>query len=104
MEHRHGQRTSIHLPVSLWQGGEHLGWFTTKDMSMGGMSLKGGVKKLADNSIVSVLIEAEHAVFETIESFKALVIHQSENSIGLMLIDHSVNMVRLLPQVMELAA
>lgn len=84
MEHRNGSRTATCIKVFLHQGGKCLGCFETRDLSFGGLSLKGNAKKLTNNSLVDVSIEQRRDIQLGSTVLKALVVHQQLNCIGLM--------------------
>jgi len=84
MEHRKGSRKEICLGVFLHLGDKCLGRYETRNLSAGGLSLKGSVRELANNSLVYVSLEQRLETDPASSVFKALVIHQTFNRIGLM--------------------
>ncbi len=87
MEHRKGLRIPICLNVSLRKGNKDLGWYETGDFGAEGLSLKGRIYDLPNNSLVSVSIDQHQDAQPENYVFKALVVHQELNSVGLMWVD-----------------
>ena len=83
MFHFTNSHTGTCLPVSLWYGTEFLGWFRARDIDQTGMLISGPVKKLADNSIVTVAIELQQQDGIVTHQVKALVMHPTYNEVEL---------------------
>tara|TARA_R110002110_G_scaffold167482_1_gene368490 strand:- start:39264 stop:39578 length:315 start_codon:yes stop_codon:yes gene_type:complete len=88
MEHRNGARRPVNLNINLCQNGEDFGWFLGKDISPGGLSVKGKLQELENNSLLTVQIEQIIKGYAQYIELKAFVIHQDNNTIGLMWAEH----------------
>ena len=104
MEHRNGSRKPIGLNVRLHRAGEDVGWYLTKDIGPGGLSVKGKVKGLEKNSLVTVGIERVDKGETKYTTLKAFVIHQSDNSTGLMWAEYDVSLDQVFQDSVSLAA
>ncbi len=104
MEHRNGSRSSICLNVNLCQGSRDMGWHKVKNLGVGGLCLTGRVDDLANNSMVDVLIEQLQGSELKQFSLKALVVHQAENSMGLMWAGYAPGYIGIVPELMAAAA
>jgi len=85
MEHRYYPRMPISLGVEVFRRDQLLGHAQTKDISLGGMKLQNGQPVLNRNDVIALRIwlnGEEHVM-------RGLVIHTSQRSAGVMLIDMS---------------
>ena len=65
-----------------------MGCFLTKDIGPGGLSLKGKIRGLNNNSLLTVQVEQTAKGDTQYIELKAFVIHQGNNTIGLMWVEH----------------
>lgn len=96
MEHRIGTRSKLAVPVALRQGDKFLGWFRTRDIAPGGIAIQGGVGTLANNSMVNVALESANPNVIPLGNFKAVVVHQKHDCLGLMWVENHPEVVALL--------
>jgi len=83
MEHRYYPRMPISVKVDLFKRDQLLGHALTKDISLGGMMLQNGQPVLNRNDVIILRIW-----MRGVEQFmRGLVIHCSQESAGVMLID-----------------
>ena len=104
MEHRNGSRANVTLNANLCQGSRHVGWYRIKNLSSGGVCLTGVAENLANDSMVTVLIEQGRGSNLKKSSLKALVVHQDENSIGLMWAGYEPSYQEIVPELIAHAA
>lgn len=96
MEHRNGERINVVLPASLRQGRHFLGWFTTRDISRTGLALHGTAPGLANNSIITVTIETRNGGNPVLQDYRALVVRQQPDCLGLMWVEDDIDLKPLL--------
>lgn len=89
MEHRIGKRRPLENDVFLSQCGRKLGRFPARNISLGGLGLKGSDDRLVVNSVVTVglLSEEDAEGVSTSRKMRAVVVHQNNGTIGLMWIE-----------------
>lgn len=91
MEHHEEICIPIKLTVSLWRGGEHLGWFATRNICERGLSIQGCLSDLPDSSVLTVCVEhCGHGQTEA-KPFKAVVVHRDTGNIELMWVEPGVS-------------
>lgn len=96
MEHRNGERINVVLPASLRQGDNFLGWFTTRNISRTGLALHGTAPGLPNNSIITVTIELKDQGISSVQDYRALVVRQQQDCLGLMWVEDDINLKPLL--------
>ncbi len=79
MEHRLGCRMTLSLPVEIWRGDKLVGSGVSMNLSHGGACIKGIDSGIRSGDFVSVKVLARN-----VYALKAMVLHQSENEIGVM--------------------
>lgn len=103
MEHRHGARVKVGLPVLVSVRDRKLGWFTSRDVGNGGISLN-GLDGLARNTVVSLSIEVMQNGRVVTQTARAVVIHQKQGRIGLMWASQGISLQKLVPAFREQVA
>ena len=103
MEHRQGTRIRTGMPVSVTVGHSHLGWFTSRDVSNGGIAVTGDID-LPCNCVTQLVIEVRKGNRIVTETARAVVVHRRGGCIGLMWISHGIPLQRLLPDSAHQAA
>lgn len=94
MEHRLGSRFRVGLPVQIRLGGRSLGWYTSRDISNGGIAINGNTG-LARNSVVSLTIEVLKNDTVVTETARAVVVYRKQGLVGLMWITRGISLQRL---------
>jgi hypothetical protein len=87
MEHRIGRRRKLEIEVELMQFGKTFGRFMTRDVSLGGIGLRGDVARLQPNSVVTLCLLPDEADNDETMTMRAMVVHQQDGRIGLMWIE-----------------
>ena len=103
MDHRQGTRFRVSLPVAVTVGNTRLGWFTSRNISTGGIALNGDID-LPRNCVVVLTIEVHKGNHILTETAKAVVVHRKSGGIGLMWISRGISLQRLLTERARLIA
>lgn len=85
MEHRCYPRVQIALKVDIFKRDKLLGQALTKDISLGGILLQNCHSELSRNDVVTLKLGIEGEE----HNVRCLVVHASQNNIGVMMIDMS---------------
>lgn len=85
MEHRYYPRMKVSLEVDVFRRDKHLGHAQTKDVSLGGVLLQSDQPVLKRNDVIVLRIWMKGVE----QAIRGLVIHTSQESAGVMLIDMS---------------
>lgn len=89
MEHRNGTRFAVNMAVELWRGDKNYGRHNVNDIGNGGLFLKypGEDIRPGDLLMAKWMASGSGGVSEC--SAKAMVVHRSEQGIGLMWADYN---------------
>ena len=104
MEHRNGSRIYVKLNISIMAGSQNLGCYTTTDLSMGGLGVRGKVPGLETHSLVTVLIEPLDGLEPIVVKLRAFVVYQQDGATGLMWVTRETNLPQLMTSIGSLAA
>lgn len=115
MEHRCYSRHTLSVPVEIWVDELFVGRFSTRDISMGGVFVETG--PVAPNPYDIVILRfrfkqpttrgrvaSQQCEPPTDHSLSALVVHRSDDGIGLMYIDEHPSFYQRLGSIMRAAA
>ena len=87
MEHRNSTRLPVAFDVELEHKGKNVGRFKTRDLGLAGAFIETDLTNLSVNDYVTVSLLINREGFGD-QTLKGLVVHHSEQGIGLMFVDH----------------
>lgn len=100
MEHRFFSRKRIILDINLFHGGQYLGCFGLRNIGLGGLFIETGPIDLSPNMAVEVGLPINDEEPET-GSMKGLIVHRSDEGVGIMLTDHEPSDIRTIGRLMR---
>ena len=99
MEHRCGARQAVNLSAELWHKGKNCGSFCTRDISHDGLFLLASPPQVREGDYIKLrldLHQGDDDIDRNIVEVGAMVLHRSEDGIGLMWAQGSIELYRLL--------
>ena len=99
MEHRCGARQKINLSAELWYRGKNCGSFPTRNISHDGMFVLASLPQLREGDYITIrldLNQADEDLDIDILEVGAIILHRSNQGIGVMWAQGSIELYRLL--------
>lgn len=84
MEHRIGKRKKLYGYVELWQGNIKRGDFELVNIGAGGLFLKGKLPELNEGEVLTIKSHFDNQADIDGYHLKVMVVHLSEEGVGLM--------------------
>ena len=87
MEHRHHIRKPLRIDVEVFNRGQFLGRFETRDVNAGGLFVETGPLTLRRNAMMTLTFDLDREANAGVHNLLAMVVHQSREGVGLMFHD-----------------
>lgn len=103
MEHRSGSRKPLNFSVELLHCDRSYGFFKSENIGHGGLFVNAG-ERFKTGDYITAKVLADESGSDSFHQINAIVVHSSENGMGLMWVDYNIPFFNTLDYILSSAA